>query len=860
MKLVRILIAAAAFTAVLAGCKKDELTEGKKPSEGLTVNAAVDGTVVTAWTASDKMTVVVGEEMYEYVTTQSGANAAFTDKNGILTADMVGDNPVAAFVNCRSMFGAFNISPEQTYGNDASSVAIPMYAYTMNAPQNDALALQFNALASIINLAIAPYDITVQSLKIKAAEGATITSGALAGAFKVDADNGTISATSEQNELTVTFAGGLNLSQGATIRIPVGLCSVAGGLELTFSYDDVKEYVGTIFASDSAVKLYDDATGFKKAAKIDAAFEFDANAFPRTWYVAPDGTADEAGITAEAPTSLSNALSSALAGSVIKLAAGTYYPDTVYPGAEGDMFKTFAVTRNVTLEGADGAVLDGNGTSLHTMVVYAPKIEGEKIVLKNVTIKGGANTAADEANAIVLAENEDATFVNADGNYGAGLYIVNSTVDMDKVIVKENSGNNASGLFAKGSDLVITNSSFDDNVATGNGGGIWFSSGNNIRMEDCTVNGNSAVDAAGLYFVVGEDSSINATVTDVEMSGNTASGKGAGLYLRSATIGQTLNVTVDGCLIAENEAATQGSAINCLNASGMLIRNTEIRENEGGSKEGGILSSQDASATYRNCSFIDNSAFYNAVTLIKFGTNVFDGCVWRGNKNTAFGNIYILTSADDHGSSDVVFTNCLFDSNVVTGRGGAIYARATAAGGVNVKCVNTTFYKNEATSQGAAVVAYSNAKANTVDVDLISCTVAANTTTNAECFVVAAETVGANIDLYNTIVAGNENKNAGAKAGTMTFNCCFSGAEYYGADGAVATLTPAFDYSTMLGALNADGVCPLAGNDSTNPAFANGMAAADLQALAAGNVTADVLGSDQLGNARTGKVMGAYVK
>ena len=122
------------------------------------------------------------------------------------------------------------------------------------------------------------------------------------------------------------------------------------------------------------------------------------------------------------------------------------------------------------------------------------------------------------------------------------------------------------------------------------------------------------------------------------------------------------------------------------------------------------------------------------------------------------------------------------------------------------------------------------------------------------------------MNIYNTISAGNIT-GAGAeadvfkKAGTMNIYSSLVGAKYYGADGAEAAVTPAFDFATMLGKLEG-GLVKLAGNASTNPAFGNGMTATDLKKLAAGSMTADILGKDQNGNARTDtdKIIGACVK
>ena len=56
-----------------------------------------------------------------------------------------------------------------------------------------------------------------------------------------------------------------------------------------------------------------------------------------------------------------------------------------------------------------------------------------------------------------------------------------------------------------------------------------------------------------------------------------------------------------------------------------------------------------------------------------------------------------------------------------------------------------------------------------------------------------------------------------------------------------------------------NGVMKLVGAASANPAVGNGMPVADLKALANDNVSADVLGKDQNGTARTGAVAGACV-
>ena len=61
------------------------------------------------------------------------------------------------------------------------------------------------------------------------------------------------------------------------------------------------------------------------------------------------------------------------------------------------------------------------------------------------------------------------------------------------------------------------------------------------------------------------------------------------------------------------------------------------------------------------------------------------------------------------------------------------------------------------------------------------------------------------------------------------------------------------------GVAPANGIVKLVGTASTNPAFTGGMTADALKALAAGSMTAEILGKDQSGNSRTGPAAGAYV-
>ena len=157
--------------------------------------------------------------------------------------------------------------------------------------------------------------------------------------------------------------------------------------------------------------------------------------------------------------------------------------------------------------------------------------------------------------------------------------------------------------------------------------------------------------------------------------------------------------------------------------------------------------------------------------------------------------------------------------------------------------MNNTFSGNTSTREGA-IFAYKTAEA----VNLVS-----NTFTGNKGYAININT--ASVNSYNNIISGNtDNKDI---TGTVTHKCCIVGSTYYDESGTAAEVTPAWNVSTMLGALNASGVCPLLLTE--NPARTYGMSSAQLQALANDYVSAEILSKDQLGNSRTGNVIGAYV-
>lgn len=854
MKTFKTLFLSLLAVAFLASCEKEPVDNGETPdtpeTKGLTIIALTDGVLVPEWAAGDVIKIACGENSYDFKAAAAGKSATFTG-DGTLTAEMVGDNPVTAYFNCSSARGAFRISGEQTYKDGKTSASVPMYAYTMNAPQDNSLAMTFKPLASVLRVALPVHPISIEKITVKPAEGATVGEGAIAGTYTVNAAEGTVAVNNDAEMVEVTFDTPLDVTAGGTVDIPVGWFAVSGGLDITLVYDSVKEMKHTV-GVDETFKSYADADGIKTGNVVPVEFEMDMNSFPRAYYVTVDASETGKGVKWSEPATLDYALENAMAGSSIHVAAGTYKPAKALPYTSEeeivltDVHKGFAVNRNVTIIGgypaspSEGAVadasvnktiLDGDGKSWHVMVVGAPKTAGEKVVIEGLTITNGYNL---EENVYNLVYGEGDAAVSFIGNKAAGLGLVNTEVELRNVTVTANSGFQAAGVFGYHAKVSMTDCVVSDNVAASNGGGVWFDNGCEIVMDRCEISGNStSAIVGGLYLNVGENQTLKSDIRNTVIADNTATSNHGGMYVRDGSGVHGLEAEFTGCTISGNKAA-MGAAFHVLNAE----------------------------VGFHDCMIADNEGSNNGVVLIYDNCDVvFDGCTFKGNK-LASGKggsaIYAYTNADAAEYS-ISILNTAFHSNKSGGKG-TVWCRGDKGKGV-LNVVNCTFHDNAANNVGSAINVYKN-----ITVNLVSNTIVGNISDYAKdaarAGAICLEAAPLTVNSYNNIIAGNlrifdgVNEDIKVKAGTVTNKYCFVGSEYYGADGAVSSAAPAFDYTTMVGAF-ANGVMKLVGTD--NPALTYGMPAAELKGLANDWVSSEVLGKDQLGTSRGGSVAGACV-
>jgi predicted outer membrane repeat protein len=270
--------------------------------------------------------------------------------------------------------------------------------------------------------------------------------------------------------------------------------------------------------------------------------------------------------------------------------------------------------------------------------------------------------------------NNQAVGAEIGGSTGGGLEVGNASATISGSTFRGNSARQGGG-FVYGSNqcptcsLTLTTSLFEGNSAIGLGGGADFEDMSSVSTSRFI--GNSASSGAGL------STSGAVTLTDVEVSHNTATGAGGGIYAESGLT--PLNVIrgwIDG-----NTAAFGGGVYSEGFGGVVNLRDTNVLNNtatDGGGIWVGTSLAARTSAIYGNHAargggvFVSGSGFH--------GTTIFDDGTISGNSaGTYGGGIYADTPATVKLSSATIAGNRARTSFPSAGGGGGVYVASPAS-------------------------------------------------------------------------------------------------------------------------------------------------------------------------------------
>ena len=315
-----------------------------------------------------------------------------------------------------------------------------------------------------------------------------------------------------------------------------------------------------------------------------------------------------------------------------------------------------------------GVILDGNSSAYYGGAVAAPGA--------NVTIK------------------DNSVIKNNVGVTGVALYFRDSgTYTLTDVSVTNNiASSNGSGV------IYLTGSctgNFTNLTASGNknnNGGVIYTSGNvAVTLTDSDLSNNTALSYGG---AIDHRASGMFEITNTKLSGNTAKNGGA--------IYTTRKVTIDGCEITSNSATEKGGAVyvNGSSANVTVTGDTALSNNT--ANYGGAIYNDLGLVNLNGATFISNSAAKNggAVvvaggTLNATGNNIFASNKADNNSGAVYATYYIDDN-DVRTYSTVSFTGGIFSENT-SETGGAM----VVSSGCSVSLDGTSFTKNSASTAGA---------------------------------------------------------------------------------------------------------------------------------------------------------------
>lgn len=420
-------------------------------------------------------------------------------------------------------------------------------------------------------------------------------------AYKVDTVNPTakISATVSGNSITVSSSGSSDdHSKVASYQYSKDGTNYSSSTSTTFNFTNLTEGNYTLY-----VKAVDNSGRVSSAVNTSVYVALD------NVYVSSSGN-DSTGFGSSSKpfATLTKAYSQVKSGGNIVLLSNITQSATSYfntasksVNLKSNGSSVFSVTKasNLTAEtlvvdssntlNTSNVTFDGNNVSCSKPVIT---IGGSSTYNLNsgTTIQRGNNNNEYSGGGIVVSGNaklniNGGTITNNKAvNQGGGVYVNQATVTLNSGTISNNSVSGSSslggGIFAWYGTVNIKGGTISSNTSANSGGGIWVRY-TNLAINSGTITGNKAPNGGGVYYA--GESGYSMSVTGGTVSSNTASDRGAGMFISNTTA----NIT--GVNISSNVATNYGGGIHSFSSTLNMSSGT-IYNNTASSKSGGGIS------------------------------------------------------------------------------------------------------------------------------------------------------------------------------------------------------------------------------------------------------------------------------
>ncbi|MGA1794393.1 MAG: LamG-like jellyroll fold domain-containing protein [bacterium] len=247
-------------------------------------------------------------------------------------------------------------------------------------------------------------------------------------------------------------------------------------------------------------------------------------------------------------------------------------------------------------------------------------------------------------------------------------------VDGDVIIVAPGTYNENIDFW--GMEITIQGEDPAATIIDGEGSGtvVTFESGegSNAVLNGLTIRNGLAIQGGGIYCV-----NSSPTITNCNISNNTASSDGGGIYC----LGSSPSLT--SCNISNNTVNSVGGGIFYGSNSSSTITNCIISGNS--ADTGGGIYCADSSLDITNCDIRSNTAVGGGG--IFYGSNsssTITNCIMSGNSSNSGGGIYCAHNASPY------CVHCVMFNNSASQHGGGLYCEQ----GTATEIINSIFWNN----------------------------------------------------------------------------------------------------------------------------------------------------------------------
>ena len=275
-----------------------------------------------------------------------------------------------------------------------------------------------------------------------------------------------------------------------------------------------------------------------------------------------------------------------LSGGVIESCSASNYGGAVYLGGGSVTLSNGRISNCISTTG--GAIyLQGGNVSISGSTIENCFAEHTDALGGAIYVTGGnvSMTGGTIRNCYTTVPGEGALVDRINGRGGA-VYITNGEMDMSGGTITDCKSTNGGAIYLPGGNFTMTGGNILSNDATNEGGGVYLAGGSLTLNGGNTVIGeNTAVNGAGVYLTGGAPNLYYGTLSD-----NIASGNGGGIFIDKQIVTLTPtsdvnfigNKAVDGAgmYILGDPTTPAGFAVNA--SSGRVVFKENIASGNGG--------------------------------------------------------------------------------------------------------------------------------------------------------------------------------------------------------------------------------------------------------------------------------------